>query len=281
MRVVAIQTVMGLSPQETVPVAEAAMEAAMQAAKKPDFLILPEYFSYYGLDQKSSVALAQPLTETPAYKMAQAFAKRHKVSVQAGTILAKVEGDERLGNVTVIFDRDGNVLAEYRKIHLFDMEDLGNGSFRESEYIKPGNEIVTWQFEGVTFGTAICFDGRFPELFRALRLKGAEIITLPAAYTMVTGVAHWELIARARAVENQCHFIACGLGGTVTVNGEEKSSYGHSVIVDAWGTILAKAGHGAETLAVTLDMDQVQKVRKGIPIIKQRRLDGEAVMLAS
>ena len=281
MRVAAIQTVMGLSPQQTVPAAEAAMEAAMQATEKPDFLILPEYFSYYGLDQKSAVALAQPLTETPAYRMAQAFAKRHKVSVQAGTILAKVDGDERVENVTVIFGRDGEVLAEYRKIHLFDIEDLGNGPFRESDYIKPGNEIVTWQFEGVTFGTAICFDGRFPELFRALRLKGAEIITLPAAYTMVTGAAHWELFARARAVESQCHFIACGLGGTVTVNGEQKSSYGHSVIVDAWGTILAKAGHGAETLAVTLDMEQVQKVRKGIPVIKQRRLDGETVMPAS
>ena len=281
MRVAAIQTVMGLSPEETVPAAEAAMEAAMRAAEKPDFLILPEYFSYYGLDQKSALALAQPLGETPAYKMAQAFAKRHKVSVQAGTILAKVEGDERVENVTVVFGRHGEVLAEYRKIHLFDIEDLGNGPFRESDYIKPGNEIVTWQFDGVTFGTAICFDGRFPELFRALRLKGAEIITLPAAYTMITGSAHWELFARARAVETQCHFIACGLGGTVTVNGEEKSSYGHSLIVDAWGTVLAKAGHGAETLAITLDMEQVLKVRKGIPVIKQRRLHGETVMPAS
>lgn len=281
MKVAAIQTVMGLSPEETVPAAEAAMEAAMQAPEKPDFLILPEYFSYYGLDQKSAVALAQPLRETPAYKMAQAFAKCHKVSVQAGTILAKIEGDERVENVTVIFGRDGEVLAEYRKVHLFDIEDLGNGPFRESDYIKPGNEIVTWEFEGVTFGTAICFDGRFPELFRALRLKGAEIITLPAAYTMITGEAHWELFARARAVETQCHFIACGLGGTVTVNGEEKSSYGHSVIVDAWGTILAKAGHGAETLVVDLDMAQLEKVRKGIPVIKQRRLVGETITPAN
>lgn len=281
MRVAAIQTVMGLSPAETVPAAEAAMEAAMQADNKPDFLLLPEYFSYYGLDRQAAVALAQPLEETPAYKMAQAFAKRHQVGVQAGTILAKVEGDDRVENVSVVFGRDGEVLALYRKIHLFDIGDLGNGPFRESDYIKPGNEIVTWQFDGVTFGTAICFDGRFPELFRALRLKGAEIITLPAAYTMVTGAAHWELFARARAVETQCHFIACGLGGTVVVNGEEKSSYGHSVIVDAWGTILAKAGHGAETLVVDLDMSQLQKVRDGIPVIKQRRLVGETVTPAS
>src|SRR5690606_35292866 len=103
MKVAAIQTVMGLSAEETVPAAEAAMEAAMQAAEKPDFIILPEYFSYYGLDQQSAVALAQPLHDTPAYKMAQAFARRHKVSVQAGTILAKVKGDERVENVTVIF----------------------------------------------------------------------------------------------------------------------------------------------------------------------------------
>lgn len=281
MRVAVIQTVMGLSPAETVPAAEAAMEAAMQAAEKPDFLILPEYFSYYGLDQKSAATLARPLRETPAFKMAQAFAGRHEVSVQAGTILAKVEKDERVENVSVVFGRDGEVLAQYRKVHLFDMEDVGNGPFRESDYIKPGNEIVTWQFEGVTFGTAICFDVRFPEQFRALRLKGAEIITLPAAYTMVTGAAHWELLARARAVESQCHVIACGLGGSVIVQGEEKSSYGHSVIVDAWGTILAKAGHDAATLTATLDMEQVQKVRKAIPLIQQRRLVGETVSPAN
>ena len=281
MRVAVIQTVMGLSPAETVPAAEAAMEAAMQAAEKPDFLILPEYFSYYGLDQKSAAALAQPLPETPAFRMAQAFARRHRVSVQAGTILAKVEKDERVENVSVVFGRDGEVLAQYRKVHLFDMEDVGNGPFRESDYIKPGNEIVTWQFEGVTFGTAICFDVRFPEQFRALRLKGAEIITLPAAYTMVTGAAHWELLARARAVESQCHVIACGLGGSVLVQGEEKSSYGHSVIVDTWGTVLAKAGNGAAILAATLDMAQVQKVRKAIPLIQQRRLVGETVSPAN
>jgi nitrilase len=272
---------MGLSPQETVPAAEAAMEAAMQADEKPDFLILPEYFSYYGLDQKSAVALARPLRDAPAYRMAQAFAKRHKVSVQAGTILAQVDGDQRVENVTVVFGRDGEVLAEYRKIHLFDIEDFGNGAFRESDYIKPGNDIVTWQFEGVTFGTAICFDGRFPELFRALRLKGAQVISLPAAYTMITGEAHWELFARARAAEAQCHFIACGLGGTVVVNGEEKSAYGHSVIVDAWGTVLARAGHGAQTLTATLDMGQLEKSRRGIPEIKQRRLVGETVSPAT
>lgn len=281
MRVAAIQTVMGLSPDETVPAAGAAMEAAMQAEEKPDFLILPEYFSYYGLDQNSAVALARPLRDAPAYRMAQAFAKRHKVSVQAGTILAKVDGDHRVENITIVFGRDGEVLAEYRKIHLFDIEDLGNGPFTESDYIKPGNDIVTWDFEGVTFGTAICFDGRFPELFRALRLKGAQVITLPAAYTMITGQAHWELFARARAVEAQCHFIACGLGGTVVINGEEKSAYGHSVIVDAWGTVLARAGHGAETLTATLDMGQLETIRKSIPVIRQRRLVGETVSPAT
>lgn len=278
MKVAAIQTVMGLSPEVTVPAAEAAMEAAMQAAERPDFLILPEYFSYYGLDQQRSVELALPLHETPAFVMSQAFAKRHGVSVQAGTILAKVPDEARVENVSVVFDREGNVIAEYRKIHLFDIDDLGNGAFRESDYIKPGNEIVTWEFEGIVFGTAICFDGRFPELFRALRLKGAEIITLPAAYTTVTGEAHWELLARARAVETQCHFIACGLGGSVTVDGQHKSSYGHSVIVDAWGRVLARAGQGAEILAAKLDMEIPREIRKNIPVMKQRRLTGEAAI---
>jgi len=271
---------MGLSPDQTIPAAEAAMAQAMAADDRPDFLILPEYFSYYGLDREQAVALAQPLRETPAFRMAQAFAKKHNVAIQAGTILAKIEGDDRVENVTVVFNRAGEVIAEYRKIHLFDMGNLGSGAFRESDYIKPGQDIVTWEFEGITFGTAICFDGRFPELFRALRLKGAEVITLPAAYTMVTGEAHWELFARARAVETQCYFIACGLGGSVVVDGETKSSYGHSVIVDPWGRVVAKAGHDAAILTTTLDMDELRKIRDSMPVMKQRRLVGEAVASA-
>lgn len=277
MKVAAVQTLMGLSPDVTVPAAEAAMETAMQGEERPDFLILPEYFSYYGIDQKRSVELAQPLRETPAFRMAQAFAERHKVGIQAGTILARVPGDERVENVSVVFDRQGEVIAEYRKVHLFDMGDLGSGAFRESDYIKPGEDIVTWEFEGVTFGTAICFDVRFPELFRALRLKGAEVITLPAAYTMVTGEAHWELLARARAAETQCHFIACGLGGTLIVDGQQKGCYGHSIIVDAWGSVLARAGQGAEIITARLDMENLHSIRKSMPVMKQRRLSGDAL----
>lgn len=276
MRIAAVQTLMGLSPDVTVPAAEAAMETAMQAAERPDFLILPEYFSYYGLDQKRAVELARPLRETPAFQMAQAFARRHNVGLQAGTILAKVAGEARVENVSVVFDRQGAVIAEYRKIHLFDMDDMGSGAFRESDYIKPGAEIVTWEFEGVTFGTAICFDVRFPELFRALRLRGAEVITLPAAYSMVTGEAHWELLARARAAETQCHFIACGLGGAVVVDGQDKASYGHSVIVDAWGKVVARAGRGAEIISATLDMENLHAIRNNMPVMKQRRLTGDA-----
>lgn len=275
MIIAAVQTVMGLSPDATVPEAEAQMETAMQAAERPDFLILPEYFSYYGVDQERAVELAQPLRETPAFRMAQAFAKRHNVGLQAGTILARVPGEDRVENVSVVFDRQGEEIASYRKIHLFDMDDLGSGAFRESDYIKPGEEIVTWEFQGVTFGTAICFDCRFPELFRALRLKGAEIITLPAAYTMVTGEAHWELFARARAAETQCHLVACGLGGTVVVDGQEKSCYGHSVIVDAWGKVLARAGQGAEIISAELDMESLHSIRKNMPVMKQRRLTGD------
>ncbi len=277
MRIAAVQTLMGLSPDVTIPAAEEVMETAMQAAERPDFLILPEYFSYYGPDRKRSVELAQPLRETPAFRMAQAFARRHKVGLQAGTILARVPGEERVENVSVVFDRQGGEIAGYRKIHLFDMGDLGSGVFRESDYIKPGEEIVTWEFEGVTFGTAICFDVRFPELFRALRLKGAEVITLPAAYTMVTGEAHWELLARARSAETQCYFIACGLGGTVVVDGQEKGCYGHSIIVDAWGKVVARAGQGAEIISAKLDMENLHSIRQNMPIMKQRRLTGDAI----
>lgn len=280
MKIAVIQTVMGLSPDQTVPAAQAAMAAAMAADERPDFLILPEYFSYYGIAQDQAVALAKPLRETPAFVMAQAFAKAHQVAIQAGTILAKVDGDARVENVSVVFDRNGEVIAEYRKIHLFDMGNLGSGAYRESDYIKAGQDIVTWQIDGITFGTSICFDIRFPELFRALRLKGADVITLPAAFTQTTGEGHWELLARARATETQCYFIACGLGGSVVVGDETKSCYGHSLIADPWGRVLVKAGPDAAILTADLDMDELAKIRANMPLMDQRRMNGDSVVSA-
>ncbi|GHF68943.1 carbon-nitrogen hydrolase family protein [Seohaeicola zhoushanensis] len=272
MKIAVIQTEMGLSPDETLPRAEAAMTRAMEADERPDFLLLPEYFSYYGLDNDSARALATPLEEAPAYRMAQTFAARHGVVVQAGTILARIEGDERVENVSVVFDRKGEVLASYRKIHLFDVDDLGSGAYRESDYIRPGNEVVTWQLDGVTFGTAICFDIRFPEMFRELRLRGAQVITFPAAFTLETGAAHWSLLTRARAVETQCHLVACGLGGSVTYRDQKKACFGNSAIIDPWGRKLAQAGQGSELLAATLDLDEQAELRRRMPIISQRRL---------
>lgn len=272
MKIALVQTTMGVSPDQTIPRAQEMLTRALTEGDRPDLLILPEYFSFYGTSTQTARALARPLEETEGYRMAQEFARSHRVNVQAGTILAKVPGDERVENVSVVFGRQGEVLAQYRKIHLFDAAGLESGSYRESDYIRPGQEIVTWEIDGVTFGTAICYDIRFPEMFRALRLRGVDVITLPAAFTVETGEAHWELLTRARAVETQCHVLSCGLGGHVETEGACKASYGHSLVVDAWGTVVAKAGAEAQILHATLDLAAQADIRNRMQLMAHRRL---------
>src|ERR671914_109 len=178
------------------------------------------------------------------------------------------EGHDRVANTSVHVRPDGELKAVYRKIHMFDVE-VGGVAYRESEHSEPADEIVVSETaQGLGLGLTICYDLRFPELYRILALRGARIIAIPAAFTRVTGEAHWEILLRARAIENQVFVIAPGQG---RLPGPDRDSYGNSMIVDPWGEVLARAGgEGACFVAADLDLARQDEIREKVPSLANR-----------
>lgn len=236
------------------------------AAERPDMVVLPEVFSYIGGRRETREAAAEVFPNGPAYGLLASLAADHKVFVHGGSMFER--DNERLYNTTVAFDRSGAEIARYRKIHLFDIEIAGQVSYQESALIAPGDEVVTVDLGGVTLGLAICYDLRFPELFRLLALQGAEIIAMPAAFTQFTGKDHWEVLLRARAIENQVFMVAPGEwgkhpGGSVT--------WGRSTIIDPWGTVLATAPDGTGVIVAECNLNTLERIRREVPSLANRR----------
>ena len=193
----------------------------------------------------AKMAAAEAFPGGPAYGAMQALAKRHKVYIHAGSILEKPEHGERIHNTTVVFDRSGAEIARYRKIHMFDITAPDGTKYHESAAFAPGDTVVTYPCEDMIIGCSICYDIRFPDLFQALAAKGAEMIALPAAFTMQTGKDHWEVLCRARAIETQTYVCAPAQTGVHVVRNEMRQTYGHSLVVDPWGHVIAKASDGS------------------------------------
>ena len=231
-----------------------------------DLVLLPENFNHRGTDGANAAA-AEPIPG-PCFEWARAMARKHAVFFHVGSLIAK-RGDERF-NTSVVFDREGGEVARYNKIHLFDVELPDGTLYRESDAISPGNEIVTFDCGGVIFGLAICCDLRFPELFRALADRGAEVFLVPAAFTIPTGISHWESLIRARAIENGCYVAACGQWGPSKVG---KPCYGHSMVVDPWGVVVAQCREGVSSLVAELDLEYLRSVRRRMPVLEHRRPD--------
>jgi len=198
------------------------------------------------------------------------WAREHGINLIGGSI-AIVADDDAVHNVSIAFDRNGERVAAYTKIHLFDV-DVGGFSYRESDGTAPGAELVTAELDGVTVGLTVCYDLRFPELYRALALdRGARILTIPSNFTLHTGMAHWEVLLRARAIENQAFVLATGQHGMP--GGLDKPSYGHSMIVDPWGTILAQAPDGDGIIVADLDLAAQAQIRERLPALLHIRPD--------
>jgi nitrilase len=236
----------------------------------PDWVLLPEQFDWAGGSPADKVRESEDLPGGPAYSMAQEIAAKHKIWVHAGSLLERVKGENRVCNTSVAFDRSGREVARYRKIHLFDITAPDGTSYKESASVKPGREIVTYDCEGVTVGCAICYDLRFPELFQALVGRGAELIALPAAFTLQTGKDHWEVLCRARAIETETYFAACGQTGSFVTGGERRFTYGHSLVADPWGHVIAKASDGVGFIAARIDPELVAKTRRQIPVAEHK-----------
>ncbi len=250
----------------------AAVELVDRAVREeqPDWVCLPECFDFLGGTRADKQAAAEILGEGPAYDAIRNLARRHRIFIHAGSILEKIVDDELIGNTTVVFDRSGNEIARYRKIHMFDITAPDGTQYRESASFKAGDVVVTYMCEGLTIGCSICYDLRFPDLFQALAEKGAEMIALPAAFTLLTGKDHWEVLCRARAIETQAYFCAAAQTGTHHVGGDTRSTYGHSLVVDPWGHVTARASDGVGIVSTRIDPELIDKVRTQIPVAKHK-----------
>ena len=237
------------------------------AADGAELVVLPERLDLRG-NAQDYAAGAETLEEGRAIAWARQAARELGIDLVAGSIAERRAGRERVANTSVHVGPDGELKAVYRKIHMFDVE-VGGVDYRESEHSEPASEIVLSETAGgVKLGLTICYDLRFPELYRILALRGARILTVPANFTRVTGEAHWEVLLRARAIENQAFVIAPGQGHG---EGPEGDSYGNSMIVDPWGEVLARAGgEGEAVVAAELDLDRQDEIREKLPSLANR-----------
>jgi deaminated glutathione amidase len=241
-------------------------EAAGRGAR---LVALPEHFAYLGPEEAQPPA-AQPL-KGPLVAEFSSLSRRLGITLLLGSFPEVDAAGGRPYNVSVLLGPDGGVLAHYRKMHLFDLDLPGGPTYRESLLVQPGAEIVTAALPGTPFtaGLAICYDLRFPELFRALTAKGANLFLLPAAFTVTTGRDHWEVLVRARAIENLAYLVAPGQFGR---HAQGKRSYGRSLIVDPWGQILAQAPDGEGVIYARLDHERLLSLRRSLPCLEHRRL---------
>jgi len=245
-----------------------AAEAAINklAAQGADLVVLPEMFHFLGPDEEK-IANAEPIPG-PSIDRLQRKAKEKGIFVHCGSILEK-DGN-KIFNASVVFNRQGERVAFYRKIHLFDVEIPGGIVYKESAVVTPGKDIMTFNCEGITVGLSICYDLRFPELYRRLADRGVSLILIPAAFTLMTGKDHWEPLIRARAIENVCYVAACGQWGFHPINNQ---CYGHSMVVNPWGMIIAQARDGEATVLAELDFEYMHSVREKLPALQHRRKD--------
>lgn len=253
------------SQDDTTANIAAAIDGIQRAAAGGARLIsLPEVWTWLGPDEGNTAAEPVP---GPLTDQLGALARDLDIWLHAGSIYERVEGEDRLYNTTVVFNPEGGIAATYRKIHMFDVDLEEATSYRESATIAPGDEIVTVDIDGVTVGLTICYDLRFPELFRILALRGADVIMLPAAFTLATGRDHWEPLIRARAIENQVFMVAAAQVGK---HPPAHWCYGRSMIVDPWGVVMAQASDAPTVISATLDLDQLGRVRRQVPSVANR-----------
>ncbi len=195
-------------------------------------------------------------------------AKRHSILLAGGTIPERIPGDTRQYNTSLLFAADGTLLASYRKIHLFDVA-LRDASFQESRTVAPGEEVVVAETRTGPIGLSVCYDVRFPELDRALAERGARILLVPAAFTVPTGRDHWQVLLRARAIENQAFVLAAAQYGR---HNQTRRSFGRSMIIDPWGVVLATVPDGEGIGLAELDFAALERIRRELPALRHRRL---------
>jgi predicted amidohydrolase len=267
-KIAAIQMASGTNVSANlIEVSRQILSAAQAGAK---LIVLPENFAIMGLQDIDQVKIAENDGIGPIQDFLSKQAKKNKVWLIAGTIPLKSDNEDKIYAASLVYNDNGERVSRYDKIHLFDVHlEATNETYKESETIDAGNQAIVVDTPFGKIGLAICYDLRFPELFRQLALQDAEIIVLPAAFTAITGKAHWEVLLRARAIENLCYLVASAQGG-YHVNGRE--TYGNSMIVDPWGVILDELPQGSGYVIADVDLENVKTIRRNFPALQHRKI---------
>ena len=272
MKVAAVQMVS--TPRLADNLARAAELVAQAAQQGAELVVLPEYFCLMGWQDRDKLAVAETPGRGPVQAALSTMASQHRIWLVGGTLpMALADDPDHATNTTLVHGPDGAQVARYDKIHLFRYDD-GERRYDEAATLRPGDAVVA--FDAVArngsvhrVGLSVCYDLRFPELYRRLMATPCSVLVVPAAFTWPTGQAHWELLLRARAVENQCHVIASAQGGRHE-NG--RRTWGHSMVVDPWGTVLAVQDEGEGVVLAELEAAQLARVRQQLPALDHRRL---------
>jgi deaminated glutathione amidase len=255
----------GLDVATNVSAAEQLVRAA--AADGALYVLTPEMTTILDRDRKRLLAAIGPEDADPSLAYFRRLAKELGIYLHIGSMAIKL-GDDRVANRAFLIGPDGTILARYDKIHMYDV-DLGNGeSYRESKLYQPGTEAVIADLPWTRLGLTVCYDVRFPELFRALARTGASIIAVPAAFTQTTGEAHWHVLLRARAIETGSYVVAAAQGGH---HEDGRETYGHSMIIDPWGRVLAEAEREPGFIAADIDPVMSETTRQRIPALANER----------
>lgn len=260
----AVQMSSGEDKAENLATAESLVTAA--ARQGAELVVLPEMFACLGR-WPAMVASAEP-ADGPTARWLGELAARLEIVLVGGSYAVRSADATRVFNASLTFDRQGQQLARYDKLHLFDIDLPGEVAFRESDWVAPGNRVVSTDTDVGRLGEAVCYDLRFSELFLRLSDAGSQIICIPSAFTEATGRAHWEVLVRARAIETQAYVVAANQTGR---HGEALTTFGHSMIVDPWGRVLASAEESIGSIVAEIDLDYVDEVRRRQPLAKHRR----------
>jgi len=263
--VAAIQMTSGSDKAANLEKAEHLIRLA--AARGARLVGLPEVFNWRG--KRVEEAAAAESLEGATLTLMAGLARELEIHLVAGSITEDAPGQPKRYNTSVLFGPDGRRLAVYRKIHLFDVDLPGRVTIKESDAKLAGTEVASAPTAFATIGLSVCYDLRFPELYRRLAFAGARIITIPSAFTFPTGEAHWDVLIRARAIENQCYVIAPAQFGP---NIHGFSDYGNSMIVDPWGRVLARAADMEGVVVAPVDLDYLERVRRELPSLAHARL---------
>lgn len=257
---------MNSRPDKEANLQSAARLIDQAAAAGAQMVALPEYFNLYGT--MPDVIAGAETVPGPSSQLLQEKAREHGIYIHGGSIAERIPGDEKCWFTNLVVDPAGEIIARYRKIHLFDIDIADRVSDSESSIARPGQEMVTFENEHGCFGLSICYDLRFPELYRALTLAGARVIFLPAAFTLYTGKDHWETLIRARAIENQVYMVAPAQIGT---SAPGKQCFGSTMIVNPWGTVIARAPESESVIYADIDYDYQDTLRDELPSLKNRQ----------